>query len=120
MTTNYRKLIENAPMPADLRGPWEAREIARTRAAMLNETTERGGAIYWNSNGAPVPVCVFTDDARVECPAAQRAACKKHNDEFLAEYRRTPPRYSDEALAEIMHEIGPNAVDVITGRRVFP
>ena len=48
-----------------------------------------------------------------------RQADRRDIDIFLAGYRANPPKRSPEELAEIRQELGPDAIDVITGERIF-
>ena len=83
---------------------------------------DKNGVARWKSNDRVVPAdCV--DPAMMEMPGFNFKATwdtrQKETQASLDSYRRSRHSYSSEELAEIRNEIGPDAVDVITGKRVF-
>jgi hypothetical protein len=81
------------------------------------------GVARWKTNNRVIPAdCI--DPNIMEMPGFNFKATwdtrQKETDAALAAYRKNPPRYSDENLAEAWNELGPDAVNVITGRRLFP
>lgn len=78
------------------------------------------GVYRWESNNAVVP----SDTMAKHAPAAYDMAKHKAQERadtaaLLNAYRADPPKRSAEQLAEIRREIGPDAVDIITGKRIF-
>jgi hypothetical protein len=85
----------------------------------------RNGAYRWKSNEHVVPAeivtfwaivgYITTDDA-----AASNAIGKAETAAFLAAYRKNPPKYTPEQLAEMRAAFGPGAkvVNVITGQEI--
>jgi hypothetical protein len=82
------------------------------------------GVARWESNNRVVPADSITPDF-FQMPGfdfnATFVTRQKETDEFLAEYRRNRAKnpLSFEDQAEAMNELGPGAVDVITGKSVF-
>lgn len=108
--------IDNSPLPAT-RFAWQLAEVHQLRKDLKTQTTERDGVLFWNSNGAPVPLHVF-EETGVPASVAQAAAVRRYTDAALADYRANPPRLSADNLAEALNELGPNSINVITGRRL--
>lgn len=75
----------------------------------------RDGVLYWRRSGNIVPPFVY-EDAGLPCPAVQSAAYSRHLDAALANYRKNPPRLSWEQRAEMENALGPDAIDIITGK----
>ena len=85
--------------------------------AYLSPTT---GVYHWSTNDAVVP----TDCMAEIAPKGYDLA--KHEDAhhamvvaFFASYRAAPRQRSAEELSEIRNNIGEDAIDVITGQRIF-
>jgi len=120
MTMNrndWNNLINNAPAP-QFTLAWQQETALRLRGAFRTDTDVVDGALCWKSNGAVVPPCVFEDAGipRDVLPAEHLRAYS------VALYRITAAhanrRPSAEEILEAGMELGPDAVDVITGRRI--
>lgn len=107
--------------PVDQR-EWQRREMESLRNALTKETYEQNGALYWTTNGAPVPMHTFKD-ACAEPPVAQQAAVDENTARVIREYRaacdeRTPAQIAEQrASARAAFGPGVELVDVFTGER---
>jgi hypothetical protein len=110
-------LHQELPVPAGLPA-WREREVARLRDWIRNDTDDLDGILRWKTNGRVVPETSYRD-AFCEPPPGSVDTERRENAAFLDEYRRNPPRHSDETLAEMRNEFGEGAtvVDVVSGRR---
>jgi hypothetical protein len=80
--------------------------------------TDASNHLRWKSNDRLVPVdCLREVAPRGYDKASHAAAVSAENDAFIAEYIRTVS-YTAEQKAEIFREVGRNAVNVVTGRRI--
>lgn len=97
---------------------WKEREKQALRASLETETTKREGALFWLSNGQPVPMHVF-QDAGVVAPEGQQQALDVATQAFLKEYRKQDHTPTEEQLFEMRAAFGTGCtvVDVITGKR---
>ncbi len=78
------------------------------------------GILRWVLNNACVPM----DCLEANAPAGydvvkHKAALDADVDAFVAAYMAKPRVRSAEELSEIRANLGPNAIDVITGERIF-
>lgn len=114
--TNMLKLKE---IPANLAQVF-VKDALRLRQWIAEDTREHEGALFWKSNGAPVPLHSFRE-AFVEPPAAQSQACEKSAARAIAAYRKARKKISPEQLAEERAEAraafgpGETVVNVLTG-----
>ena len=108
--------ILQAPAP-DLRYPWQNERALGLRAKLVADTDVVDGALRWKSNGAVLFPDTLTD-AGLIAPQVQIDAREVYADRIVAEYRANPPQLSAEDRAEALRELGPGAVDVITGRPI--
>lgn len=96
-------------------------DAERTADKLRKDATITNGVIRWNSNGSVPPEDCVALAAHIGL-AVNVARCtaerNREIDAFLAEYRRNPPRLSPEDRAEALRELGPDAVNVVTGRRI--
>jgi len=106
----------HAPKP-DMRYPWQNEQVERLRAKFVTDTDVVDGALRWKSNGSVIQPHTFKD-ADLIAPQVQIDASDAYQDEVLARYRANPPQLSPEDRAEALRELGPGAVDVITGRPI--
>ena len=111
----WNDFVARAAKPAN-RHAWQDAQTLRLRAQFATETDVVDGALAWKSNGSVIAPCTFKD-AQLDTPAEQQAAYNAQHDAFLASYRANLT-YSDEQRAEILREVGPNAVNALTGERV--
>ena len=78
------------------------------------------GILRWVSNNACVPMdCLDANAPKGYDRAKHKAAIEADNDAFFAEYRAKPRVRSAEELSEIRANLGENAIDIITGKRIF-
>jgi hypothetical protein len=79
------------------------------------------GILRWVENDACVPMDCLDANAPAGYDRVKHAAAiKVDNDAFFAAYRAQPRKRSAEELFEIRANLGSNAIDVITGERIFP
>lgn len=79
------------------------------------------GILRWVENNACVPMDCLEANAPAGYDRVKHAAAiKVDNDAFFAAYRALPRQRSSEELCEIRANLGPDAIDVITGERIFP
>lgn len=114
----HSRVLGNDAQPLPIRA-WELEEVRRLRAKLLTDTEVRDGFLFWVHSGNLVPAHVLGDDARMEVPAEQQAEDTRRLKAFVTAYCANPPKLSDEARAEALHELGPDAVNIITGERLF-
>ena len=96
---------------------WQRITAERLRRAFVEETDVVGGALRWKANGSVIMPDVFRDAGMI-APQIQIDTYKAHADRIVAEYRANPPQLSAEDRAEALNELGPDAVDVITGQKI--
>ncbi len=78
---------------------------------------------FWSTNDNPVPIDWFTDRGFDDfIPTGQKAAIKKHDDHFIAEYKKAQANRTSEEIAEQEFEMnaafgpGQKIVNAITGK----
>lgn len=107
---------------------WKIAEEQRLAAKFDTDATVINGVVRWNSNGRVPPndvLLTWEQHGKQFDIKASRIASNTETQAFLAEYRRNPPKYSEEARAEMEFEMRANginprtAVNALTGRRVF-
>jgi hypothetical protein len=83
---------------------------------------DNNGVARWESNGRVIPADCVTPEV-TEMPGFNFKATfdtrKAETDAFLAQYRATNRTRSHEEMSEAYNELGPGAVDVLTGKSVF-
>ena len=112
----WNDYILQAPKP-DLRYPWQNDRAMALRQKLVEQTDVVDGALRWKSNGAVLMPDTLTDAGLIP-PQVQIDARRAYSDQIVAEYRANPPQLSAEDRAEALRELGPGAVDVITGRKI--
>lgn len=101
---------------------WEIEEANRLAVSIATETHKKGEAVFWNSNGAPVPADCF-ERAEVPMPSGQRAALDRYYAAVVGNYRQQQAKMTKEERAErdaearAAHGPGVVLVDVFTGRK---
>ena len=81
---------------------------------------DKAGILRWKSNDHCVPMdCLDRVATKGYDRQKHRVALDADIDAFLAAYRAQPRKRSSEELSEIMREIGPDAIDIVTGQRIF-
>lgn len=101
---------------------WEIERANKLAGQIANETTKKDEAVFWNSNGAPVPADCFRD-AGVPMPSGQRAALDRYYADVVGNYRQQQANMTKEERAErdaearAAHGPGVVLVDVFTGRK---
>jgi len=113
----WNDYILHAPKP-DLRYPWQNEQALALRKKLVEQTDVVDGALRWKSNGAVLFPDTLTDAGLIP-PQVQIDAREVYADRIVAEYRANPPQLSAEDRAEALAELGPDAVDVITGERLL-
>jgi hypothetical protein len=114
-------LYSELPIPENRRA-WEQREAEQYRVRLAEDTFVVGQALFWKSNGRPVPLSCFRD-AYVTIPAGQQEAETLYTRAAIADYRAARANISDEQRAEEAYErraaFGPGVevVDVLSGER---
>jgi hypothetical protein len=98
-------------------------EAERLAKSLLEETSCDGGVLRWRSNGAvPFPDAVDLA-AHIGVPGLDVSATNEtrraEDEAFIAEYRRNPPRLTEESMADARAAHGPGVVlvDVLSGKR---
>lgn len=78
------------------------------------------GILRWVSNNQCVPMDCLDDNAPAGYDRVRHYdAVQRDIAAFMADYAANLPKRSPENLAEIRAELGPDAIDVITGERIF-
>ena len=78
------------------------------------------GILRWVSNDACVPMdCLDANAPAGYDRVKHKAAMDKDNAAFFAAYRAQPRARSPEELSEIRSNLGKDAIDIITGKRIF-
>jgi hypothetical protein len=78
------------------------------------------GILRWVSNDACVPMdCLDANAPAGYDRVKHKAAIDKDNAAFFAAYVAQPRVRSAEELSEIRNNLGEDAVDVVTGERIF-
>jgi hypothetical protein len=78
------------------------------------------GILRWVENDHCVPMdCLDANAPAGYDRVKHKAALDAEIDAFLAAYRAQPRVRSAEELCEIRANLGPNAIDIITGERIF-
>ena len=103
-----------------MKAKWEIEESNRLAVSIAVDTHRKGEAVFWNSNGAPVPADCF-ERAGVPMPDGQAAALDRYYARVTNEYRAqraamTPEQLAEERM-EIAAELGPGVklVNVVSG-----
>ena len=79
------------------------------------------GVLRWVESDHCVPMDCLDANAPVGYDKAKhQIAYNKEIDEFLNFIRANPRKRSAEELSEIRANVGPDAIDVFTGERIFP
>lgn len=81
------------------------------------------GVVRWKSNNSVPPddcLAAFEEAGSQFDRALAEAVSDRELGEFLEAYRRNPPVYSGETLAEMRNEFGEGAevVNIVTGRKI--
>lgn len=95
--------------------------------SMSNSTAYRAealidskGILRWVSNDACVPMdCLDANAPAGYDRTKHKAAIDADNAEFFAAYVAKPRVRSAEELSEIRSNLGNDAIDIITGKRIF-
>lgn len=112
----WNEYVAIASRPA-FRFTWQNESADSLRKAFVEETRVVGGALRWKANGSVIAPDVFSD-AGLITPQVQAEKYAAYVDAVVGEYRANPPQLSDENRAEALNELGPGAVDVITGQKI--
>lgn len=96
-------------------------EAIRLVGDIVAQATITDGVIRWNSNNSVIPADCVALAVHLGLPVDVEACDRERSidlDKFFNDYN---PVYSEETLAEIRNEFGPNAavVNVITGKRII-
>ena len=78
------------------------------------------GILRWDTYDHAIPMdCLDQFAPKGYDRVKHKAAIDKDTADFFAAYRAKPRVRSPEELSEIMNNIGPDAIDIITGERIF-
>ena len=94
--------------------------MSNSNAFRSEALIDEKGILRWVSNDACVPMdCLDANAPAGYDRVKHKAAMDADNTAFFAAYRAQPRVRSQEELSEIRSNLGSDAIDIVTGERIF-